>query len=86
MKVLYFTTSYCGPCKIMSPIIEQLAREYYGQIEFIKVEIEKQPDMQAFYRINTVPTMIILDREVEKSRIVGGLNKNQIIKWLGSIK
>lgn len=81
MKILYFTASYCGPCKVMGPIIDQLSKEY----EFIKIEIEKRPDMQQFYGINTVPILIALDNGLIKGRIAGGLNKNQIVNWLKSM-
>lgn len=81
MKILYFTASYCGPCKAMSPVINQLSKEY----EIIKIEIEKRPDLQQFYGINTVPTLIALDNGFIKGRIVGGLSKTQIINWIKSI-
>lgn len=71
MITLYFTSSYCGGCKAMRPIIDQLREEGYS-IQII--EINKEKELTKQYEITALPTTIILVDNKEKARIVGQIS------------
>lgn len=58
--VLYFSASWCGPCKAMAPTIEAAAEKYSGKVEIIKVDIEESPDSAKQYDIRAVPTFYLV--------------------------
>ncbi len=62
-----FYADWCGPCKMLSPVIEELARETKGKAKVIKVDIDKNPQAAAHYNVKGVPTVILF--------------KNGQIKW-----
>jgi thioredoxin 1 len=68
-----FWAEWCGPCKMMGPILHSLAQEWNGRIKVIKVNTEKKPDLAAHYGISAIPTMILFQNGVEKHRIQGAM-------------
>ncbi|MFO7557594.1 MAG: thioredoxin [Desulfobacterales bacterium] len=69
---------WCGPCKMMAPVMDELASEWKGRARVCKLEVDENPDVAARFRIQSIPTMIILDRGVEKETMIGALPKQQI--------
>jgi len=70
---------WCGPCKMMAPVLDELASEWRGRVRVCKLEVDGNPDVAARFQIQSIPTMIILDRGVEKETMIGALPKQQII-------
>ncbi len=68
-----FWAEWCGPCKMMGPILHDLAQEWTGRIKVIKVNTEKKPDLAGEYGITAIPTMILFQNGVEKHRISGAM-------------
>jgi thioredoxin 1 len=66
-----FFATWCNPCKVVSPIISQLAREYKGRILSVKIDIDKNRHVQRKYLIQSVPTVILFWKGKELFRIVG---------------
>lgn len=54
-----FYADWCGPCKMMAPILEEIAAEYQGRIKVIKVDVDRNPEAARTYRIQGVPTLIL---------------------------
>jgi len=73
-----FWAEWCGPCKMMGPILHSLAQEWSGRIKVIKVNTEKKPDLAAQYGISAIPTMILFQGGQEKHRITGALQLAQL--------
>lgn len=55
-----FFATWCGPCKMLSPVVEKLAPEYEGKVNFIKVDVDQCPDVAAMYSITSIPTLIVI--------------------------
>jgi thioredoxin 1 len=75
VAVIDFWAPWCGPCRIVSPIIEELSRNYSGKIAFGKLNVDENPLTSARYGIQSIPTIIIfLDGKIE-DKIIGAVPK-----------
>ena len=54
-----FFATWCGPCKMLSPVLEEMAEEMKGEVEIVKVDVDAQPALAASYQIMSVPTMLL---------------------------
>ena len=73
-----FWATWCGPCKIISPIVEQLAKEYSGKIVFAKINVDENHQLSNRFGIQSIPTMIVFRYGEVVDRIIGALPKVQI--------
>jgi thioredoxin 1 len=73
-----FWAPWCGPCKMVSPIIEQLSREYSGRVAFGKVNVDENQRIAASFGIQSIPTLMILKGGKAVDVIIGALPKAQI--------
>ena len=71
-----FWAEWCGPCKMMSPILDQLAAEQAGRATVAKVDIDAFPDLQARYGIRAIPTLIVFKNGQPVNTITGVKSKS----------
>lgn len=57
-----FYANWCGPCKMVEPVIKELATTFEGQIEFVKVNVDEEPDVAARYGVRSIPTFYVLEK------------------------
>jgi thioredoxin 2 len=69
---------WCGPCRFVSPILEELARDYAGRIKVIKVNVDDNPALAQRFQAYSIPTMVVLRGGHVLDRIVGALPKSQL--------
>jgi len=74
-KIYYFTASYCGPCKAMAPMIEQLQQSYPG---LIKIDIEEQPKLAEDFGVMATPTFVVVKNDQVAEVKIGSSGA----KWL----
>lgn len=79
-----FFAEWCGPCKIMAPVFEELEREYEGKVEFKKVDVEAESDEAAKFGVMSIPTFVLLKDGKEISRKMGAMPKDVLKTWLDS--
>lgn len=78
-----FWAEWCGPCKMIAPLLDQLADAHVGKVVIGKVDVDKNPSISAQYNISAIPTMIVfLDGQV-KEQIVGMTSKASLEQKLG---
>ncbi len=74
-----FFATWCGPCKRVAPVLDDIAQEMTGKAYVYKVDIDASPDLAASYRVSSVPTMILFDKGSIKNKILGAVPKQQIM-------
>lgn len=66
-----FWAEWCAPCRALTPIVEELSREFDGQVVFAKLNVDENPEIAQEYGVYGIPTMIIFDKGQEQNRIIG---------------
>lgn len=70
---------WCGPCRVVGPILEQIAAEYAGRIKVVKVNVDESPQTQQRFGATSIPTLVVLREGRVVDRIVGAMPKNQLV-------
>ncbi len=78
-----FGATWCGPCKILAPIVEKLADEFAGKYKICKVDIDEAPAVTAKFGIRGVPTVLVFKNGQKTGQHVGVTNKETLLKMLG---
>jgi thioredoxin 1 len=77
-----FHTLWCGPCKVQSPILKEVASELGDKVRVIKIDVDQNPDLASQYQIRGVPTLMIFKNGEVKYRQAGLHTKQQVIEVL----
>ena len=83
--VIDFYAVWCGPCKATAPILESLAKEYDGQVDFYKVDIDKQQELSTMFDIRSIPTLLFIPKEGKPQMQVGAMDHTQLENAIKSI-
>lgn len=79
-----FTATWCGPCKMLAPLIEQLAREWDGRAKVAKLDVDNNPSITMSYQVMGVPTLILFVNGQAVERSTGYQPKDRLVKKFGS--
>jgi thioredoxin 1 len=74
-----FWAPWCGPCKSIAPIIEELAREYEGRLKVAKLNVDENPATPSRYGVRGIPNLIILKGGAVKEQLVGAVPKSRLV-------
>ena len=78
--VVDFWAPWCGPCRMLSPVIEELAKEMGKEVKFAKVNVDENPMISSKYRIASIPTVMVFSKDTVKETMVGFRPKADIKK------
>jgi thioredoxin 2 len=79
-----FWAAWCGPCRIVAPVIDELARELAGRVKVCKLDVDQNPVTASRFGVQSIPTMLILQNGREVDRLVGAQPKRTILSRLSS--
>ncbi len=80
--VVDFWAEWCGPCKVIAPVLEELADEYDGKIKFVKVDTEENFQTPESYSILSLPTLLVFKEGQQIERITGARPKSDLMRYL----
>ena len=78
-----FWATWCGPCRMLGPVIAQIAQEQAGQLKVGKVNVDEQPALAAEYRIASIPTVMLFREGRPAATAIGARPKSQLLAELG---
>lgn len=78
--IVDFYATWCGPCKMIAPLLEEMAKEYDGQIVIYKVDTDKEPELSAAFGIRSIPTLLFIPAEGEPQIGQGAMPKATLKK------
>jgi thioredoxin 1 len=77
-----FWAEWCGPCKMIAPVLEEIAREHDGKITIGKLNVDDNPDTARRYEVMSIPTLMLFHNGSLEKRLVGARSKNQLLAEL----
>lgn len=82
-----FWAEWCGPCRMMHPVLQELSREWKGRATVVKINSDEQPDLAARFGISALPTLVLFDKGREVHRVSGAMPlqalKAEFGRWIG---
>ncbi len=80
-----FWAAWCGPCRMVAPVLDQIAAENEGKIRIVKVNVDEEPALAAQYRITSIPAMKVFKGGEEVRELIGAMPKQMIEQQLEGI-
>lgn len=79
-----FYAQWCGPCRMISPVLEQLYEEYDGKVKFVKVDIDVNPETAKEYGVMSIPNLLIFKDGELADRLLGFKPKQTLQQWINN--
>jgi len=77
-----FWAPWCGPCKNIAPVLDELADEYAGKLKVVKINVDENPETPARYGVRGIPNLLIIKGGQVKDQIVGAVPKGHLVRAL----
>jgi thioredoxin 2 len=77
-----FWAPWCGPCRMVSPLVERVGRDHAGHLKVVKLNVDHAPEISNRYRIQGIPLLVLIRAGKETDRLVGAVPERQLRGWL----
>jgi len=77
-----FWAEWCGPCKMIAPILDEIADEFSGKIKICKVDVDSNPESAAKFNVRGIPTLLVFKNGAVEATKVGALSKGQLTEFV----
>ena len=77
-----FYADWCGPCKMLAPVLEEVSEEYAGKVNFFNVDVDENPDLAMQYKIMNIPALVVLKKGEKVDTQVGFAPKENIVEFI----
>jgi len=84
LVVVDFWAEWCGPCKMIAPLLDEIARELSGKVKIVKVNVEEEPQLAQQYGINNIPTLLFFKGGKVQEQLVGTAAKKVLVEKINS--
>jgi thioredoxin len=80
-----FWAPWCGPCKAIGPVVEELAKEYDGKLKVVKMNVDDNPQTPSKYGVRGIPNLILFKGGQVRDQIIGAVPKAQLVKAVSQV-
>ncbi|MBX4335296.1 thioredoxin [Bartonella raoultii] len=80
--VVDFWAEWCGPCKMIAPILDEISTEMQNQVKIAKVNIDENPELATQYGVRSIPTLLMFKGGNVSSNMVGATSKGRLSEWI----
>ncbi len=80
-----FWAPWCGPCKAIAPVVEELAKEYAGRLKVVKMNVDDNPQTPSRYGVRGIPNLIVFKGGQVQDQIIGAVPKAQLVKAVSRV-
>jgi len=79
-----FWAAWCGPCRLLAPVLEEIAKAFEGKATVAKVDVDQNPDSAGRFGVMSIPTLILFKNGASVAQTVGALSREALSSWLTS--
>lgn len=84
-SIIDFYAEWCGPCKAVSPVLDELAEEYAGKIDIYKIDVDKEQELAGMFGISSVPTLLFIPMQDNPQMAMGAMSKEGFIQAINDV-
>ena len=84
VAVVDFNATWCGPCRMLAPVLEDISEKYAGKVSFFSVDVDECPGLAMQYRVNSVPCLVLLKNGEFTDQSIGFRPEPQLTAWIDS--
>lgn len=83
--IIDFYADWCGPCKMVTPILEEISKEYDGKIDIYKIDTEQEKEISSMFGIRSIPSLLFVPLEGQPNMASGAMPKNAMVKAINEV-
>lgn len=77
-----FFAAWCGPCRQMSPVLDEISKEFDGKVKVVKMDIDESPATPSAFNVRSIPTLVVFKDGKPAGTKVGAMPKSALVEWL----
>jgi thioredoxin len=83
--IIDFYADWCGPCKMVAPVLEELAQDYKGKVDIYKVDTEDQQELAAIFGIQSIPSILFVPKKGQPQMAMGAMPKDSFVNLINEV-